>query len=80
MTDRVNRMTEWFPAHIKPVRKGVYEAYIESMPFWKKFTPYAFWDGRQWHNTSDTVEDAIKAGKIGSIQAKVWRGFKKQQR
>ena len=36
------KRTEWYPSHIKPVRKGLYEVGSD------KFHVYAYWDEKHW--------------------------------
>ena len=71
-------MTTWFPPHIKPVHKGVYEI---------KFTPrelldapmYATWNGLMWSSASSKKSDDCHKRFYGSIQEKYWRGFTEKQ-
>lgn len=40
----VMKKTEWYPAHVKPVRKGWYEIDLG----FKKFGDFAYWTGKSW--------------------------------
>ena len=74
----MNKMTPWFPPHIKPVHKGVYEV---------KFTPkglhesywYAAWNGKRWSRVARYEEMARFHSNFDASQNKYWRGFRKEQ-
>ena len=73
------QMTDWFPAHIKPVRVGVYEVKTKD---WNSLTPtYALWDGYCWGYFIGSVKSAILShpGKAEAVQNKQWRGFTEKQ-
>jgi len=40
-------VTEWFPADVKPVHIGMYEAITAAAPMWP-FPSMVQWDGEQW--------------------------------
>lgn len=40
-----NKLTPWFPADVKPARKGVYQV---SDCFWADRVGYAYWNGRRF--------------------------------
>jgi hypothetical protein len=62
--------TEWFPVHIKPVRKGIYE---------RSFTwgiRFAYWDGDLWGGFAMNTKDAYKNRILASAhQNAAWRGL-----
>jgi len=74
----MKKMTKWFPPHIKPVRKGVYEV---------KFTPkgvhesymYAMWNGKKWSRVATYEEMKSFHSNFDALQGKYWRGFTKEQ-
>lgn len=66
------KKTRWFPAHIKPVRPGVYETNL--------FSPnggnYAYWDGKRWAVAFAHVPLANSIRNYcDAIQEKEWRGL-----
>ncbi|CAB4180564.1 hypothetical protein UFOVP1049_55 [uncultured Caudovirales phage] len=79
----MTKMTPWFPAHIKPVRKGVYEVRTPN----NKGNKYCYYDHRGWrlcsaarhsaeeekHYTSEFMHSSMVL--VGSK----WRGFTKEQ-
>jgi hypothetical protein len=71
-----NMMTPWFPSHIKPVHKGVYEV---KDPFWVMV--YSNWNGRSWDVGSVYLSSIIGAGRHikSECQDRSWRGFKEKQ-
>ena len=76
----MSKMTPWFPPHIKPVHKGVYET---KDPFWGTF--YSNWNGKSWSIGSVYLSSAFS--QLGSgyrhhktkNQNRSWRGFTKEQ-
>jgi len=74
----MSKMTPWFPPHIKPVHKGVYEV---------KYTPesehesyvYAAWNGKQWSRPAHYEEMKSFHSNFDALQNKYWRGFTKEQ-
>ena len=74
----MSKMTKWFPPHLKPVRKGVYEV---------KFTPknssesymYAAWNGKRWSRVATYEEMHLFHQNFDALQNKYWRGFKEKQ-
>ena len=67
-------MTPWFPAHIKPVRVGVYEVRLVFTP--SDFDDgYAYYDGEKWSCMVCDFSDVERAGFWGAEQKKAWRGF-----
>lgn len=69
-------MTLWFPPHIKPVHKGVYE--IQDQ-FWGRL--HSNWNGRSWDVGSVYLSSIIGADRHikSEHQDKIWRGFKEKQ-
>lgn len=48
------KLTEWYPAHIKPARKGFYQIYLEGVPREKSW--FSYWDGNNFSYAADTIE------------------------
>jgi hypothetical protein len=70
-------LTEWYPAHIKPVRQGVYELEVYELDYWK-FTPtlmFSCWDGKQWLWIADNVDKAATRICPAQSQNRRWRGL-----
>ena len=73
----MNKMTPWFPAHIKPVHKGVYEVKFTAV---RSISPmYATWNGRKWSCSSFKKSNEWHEKFRGADQDKYWRGFTKEQ-
>ena len=74
-----NKMTPWFPAHIKPVREGVYEIQWWYVDCWDY--GFSYWNGEQWTNSTETPEKALlhKKRTGGAIQDKKRRGITEKQ-
>lgn len=67
----MSKMTGWFPADVKPVRKGVYE--VEEM---MAFHRYCYWNGKLWGWADVKKEDARRFNSTqGAKQNKRWRGL-----
>jgi len=65
------KLTPWYPAHVKPVRKGVYE-----MDAWDSW--FRYWDGKHWYCGAFTPEDAYEEWLDGRTIADAdfdWRGL-----
>jgi hypothetical protein len=60
--------TEWFPAHIKPTRPGLYQISEGPNRFW------AWWNGQHWLSCTVAYETASVQPKA-PLQNKVWRGL-----
>jgi hypothetical protein len=59
-------VTEWFPATVNPVHKGIYEcemSVIDAWPFpnWKMLT----WTGKAWKEDGNSIKETVKQ----------WRGL-----
>lgn len=68
------KLTEWFPADVKPVRRGVYE--VRWGWTFRDGGGYCHWDGRTWGNTFFKVDRAPGRGEtITAKQDKGWRGL-----
>lgn len=67
------KTTPWFPAHVKPVRKGVYEWRLPSNPdirWFRRWTGY----GWMWGNPHPTV--AQHSSSFAHItRGEKWRGL-----
>lgn len=74
------KKTDWFPADMKPVRVGVYEACMEVITdrFGTRHIEYGFarWDGHRCGALHSDAESASRLvlWSIGS-QRKAWRGL-----
>jgi len=77
----MNKMTNWFPPHIKPVRKGVYQIMYTGVG-WSESQDhlYATWNGLRWSSASWKKRDDYHKQFYGSIQNKYWRGFTEKQK
>lgn len=64
-------VTQWFPAHMKPERDGVYQ---RSYPDGEIY--YARWDGKYWRTFWPTPKLAARrSNAISGFQALNWRGL-----
>lgn len=79
----MSKMTDWFPSHLKPVRKGVYEVRTPN----KKGNKYCYYDYRGWRLCSDNIKFAEQEKHYTSrfthssmvLVGSKWRGFTKEQ-
>lgn len=63
-------LTEWYPAHIKPVREGVYEIKAGPPPWFR------YWNGSSWHWGGDTPLEALGNKMIFKFNDNAqWRGL-----
>lgn len=68
-----DKLTDWYPSHIRPVRPGVYEARVAG----QKTIGYAAWDGKYWGWRTSSFLDALKYPvSSDAAQDKQWRGLK----
>ena len=67
------KLTDWFPADVKPVRTGVYETKQQNMFHGTRFQ---FWNGKFWCAYTSTAEDAARASNSNksSVHNPAWRG------
>jgi hypothetical protein len=72
---RAFQETAWFPAHIKPVRDGVYETRFLVKSCRQSLYGFSVWDGVQWSNQSN--KEAWCFFDAEARQDKEWRGVKK---
>jgi len=73
----MNKMTQWFPPHIKPVHRGLYEIKYSERGLYESYM-WAFWDGKKWSSAAyKKSEDFHK--QFDANQDKYWRGFKEKQ-
>jgi hypothetical protein len=63
------KRTKWFPASIKPVRKGVYERKY----YWG--VDYAYWNGSDWCASGETPGAAYCWRHLLSDFFLPWRGL-----
>ena len=57
----MSKLTDWFPAGVKPVRVGVYERDYGRQFDEGDDPAYQFWDGSQWLYGTSTPETTMKA-------------------
>jgi hypothetical protein len=70
----MSNMTGWFPPHIKPEHKGVYEIKFDPWP------AYAQWNGNEWSHPSHYKIDGYWHNCYDDAkQTRSWRGFTKEQ-
>ena len=75
----MNKMTDWFPPHIKPARIGVYEV-NDGYRLPRTLPKYARWDGIEWSNESYYKHDPeLHYTSYGAWHDYSWRGFTKEQ-
>jgi hypothetical protein len=68
--DLEQQLTPWFPADVKPVRKGVYERAF----FAREFPSY--WNGKQWGVCCFDRDDAYDYRQHRSEHQRLpWRGL-----
>jgi hypothetical protein len=63
------KKTAWFPAHIKPVHKGVYQIRTESG------SCYSQWDGEKWCCMHRDKDVAARQWLVSWCQDYAWRGL-----
>jgi hypothetical protein len=73
----MNKMTDWFPPHIKPVNKGVYEIKYTGKGSHESYM-WATWNGKKWSSGSHNLWDEYHK-QFYANQNKYWRGFKEKQ-
>jgi putative component of toxin-antitoxin plasmid stabilization module len=79
----MNKMTNWFPSHIKPVHKGVYEVRTPN----HRGNKYCYYDQHGWRLCSDRIDYAEQEKHYTSefihssmlLVGSKWRGFTKEQ-
>jgi hypothetical protein len=68
-------MTEWYPANIKPVHRGVYEKLdVEGK------NGYQRWNGAFWSTWCNSPQVAEMSDDMSLFQNDPWRGFTKEQK
>lgn len=68
-------VTDWFPADVKPKRKGVYETRLPHIFSRKVFQQ---WSGTSWGCYAWTPDDAavsINGNRTSAYQHVLWRGL-----
>jgi hypothetical protein len=67
------KLTKWFPGHIKPVRKDVYQQMAGPD------LGYQYWDGKVWRGWLNTPEKAMLSrwAVPHEFQNDDWRGVAK---
>lgn len=67
---KTEKVTPWYPPHIKPVRNGLYQATMyTNNP--ASDAPYMQWNGERWMNP-------YNGGKPCEEQSRAWRGLAKK--
>ena len=69
------KYTEWYPGHIKPYRKGVYQQWCGL----GKELGYQRWDGKHWSAWTKTIEETLLCKCCLDTQDP-WRGIKKEMK
>lgn len=67
-------LTDWYPAHVKPVRDGVYERDVSGISAGN----FSYWANGLWHGWSiweDAAEANYLKGYVSSLQNRPWRGL-----
>jgi hypothetical protein len=76
----MSKMTPWFPPHIKPARKGVYQITYTGVGWGESQDPlYATWNGLRWSSASWKKRDGYHTRFLDAVQNKCWRGFTEKQ-
>lgn len=71
-------LTDWFPASVKPVRKGVYQRMYTCGQ--SKHSQYCYWDGEFWYmgaNNACAAEHVFWWKDVAPNQFLSWRGVLK---
>lgn len=75
------KLTGWFPQHVKPFRRGIYEVVVAR---YGALTPgYALWTGGEcpaWSSVYATLAEAqlwTRGNCILSWMSPIWRGVRK---
>lgn len=66
-----NKLTPWFPVHIKPVRDGVYQ--VRFSP--RQTAGYAYWVNGRWGISCIAPEEAVRNRNYVGNPNKQWRGL-----
>jgi hypothetical protein len=76
MKGNIMTFTPWYPGHIKPARRGVYQQMSGA------YLGYQRWDGFKWFGWATTVEGAAQSIAPAAInyQNDDWRGLTKKGR
>jgi hypothetical protein len=75
MTDK---LTPWYPGHIKPVHIGVYQ----QKDGFGKVVGYQYWNGQRWGLWGSTIESALFQYEVSAgdrWQNDSWRGLTKRK-
>lgn len=69
------KLTEWYPADVKPVREGVYQVDIYGASW------FSYWDGERWGWASGNKREAEinrdEATAMWDRKNVMWRGIEK---
>ena len=68
----MEKLTEWYPGHIKPVRVGVYQRL-----YGRVVVGFAYWNGRNWHQGEGHITGALSWVKYPTpgLPDLMWRGL-----
>lgn len=68
------KLTGWFPANVKPVRKGVYQRKGYVIDF-------SYWTGERWSTGAGNAKDAYAGRFIETVCRDFpWRGLRTRSR
>ena len=72
------KLTEWYPPHIKPKRKGIYITAVDPHVFHDQAFWFQYWSGKYWKTRSNTIlgAEALKEFQSG-FQEVYWKGIAK---
>lgn len=67
----MTRLTDWFPANVKPVREGVYATKFG------RHEGFSHWSGQVWSNQYRSIALLLTGGRDWGLggQLKEWRGL-----
>lgn len=73
-----DKLTNWYPSNVKPVRIGVYRT-TSDIFIGPEY--YSFWDGHRFNGNWDTVERAFNRRDYGDGSSVAnWRGLARKPR
>lgn len=71
----MTRLTDWFPADVKPVHEGTYATQLIGSRGCVIEEVFSHWNGRWWSNQFNYVERAHVDRHNEGVQDKPWRGL-----
>lgn len=67
------KLTDWFPADVKPVHVGIYECRNHQV---QETTFYYYWNGTIWeYGGQPSIHLVFRCKKKSTVQNKIWRGL-----